>query len=181
MDPINFFIECHIDLIDQNKFAELYNEATDKWRFPNNRNISRLTETLLKAGVNPLEYMDYVPLYMFWESELTKIELPETITFIENDAFNGSHFTEITIPASCDSIGPNAFSYSQISRVRILNPNCALDKEVFMDSYGPQTSNLKCIIYNGTIKQFREKYKDINLPRKFILQANDGNTFMEQY
>lgn len=177
-ETVQEFLESHIELIDQNKFAELYIRATTRWTFPNNRNISLVTETLLDAGINPLEYMDYIPLCMFWESNIKEIDIPETITFIENDAFHGCQYLEdITIPASCDHVGPNAFSAcSKLITMTILNPNCEFDQDTL---YAFGTSNIKRIIYNGTIKQFRQRYKDIKLPYRFILQATDGNIFME--
>lgn len=174
---IKEFMENHIDLIDANNFVDLYMAATTKWTFPNNRNTSLMTEYLLEAGINPLEYMDWIPLCMFWESNIKHIDIPETITFIENDAFYGSDIEEITIPASCNHIGPNAFSAcGKLTKMTILNPYCNFDEETLC---GIGISNIRHITYNGTVKEFRERYKDVKLPKRFILQANDFTTMIQ--
>ena len=168
-EAVQEFIESHIELIDKNDFTSLYIKATTIWTFPDNNNTSILTETLLDASINPLDYMDYIPLCMFWNSNISTIDIPETITFIENDAFFGSQLTQVSIPASCDSIGPNAFAMCHnLNKIIILNPNIDLDNETFSES------PIKYITYNGTIAQWITISKDLILPEKYLLQANDN-------
>lgn len=45
-----------------------------------------------------------------WMTDLTSIEIPDTITEIKDNAFGGNNFKKIEIPASVKSIGKRAFS-----------------------------------------------------------------------
>ena len=53
------FLENNIDLINSNQFEKLYAIL------PNVEFGGILTELFLKAGINPLQYMDLIPPYFY--------------------------------------------------------------------------------------------------------------------
>lgn len=76
------FIEENIDNIELNEFDLVYERALDvRYRV---RNIGELTDALLAAGINPLDYMDNIPILFLDESSITSFVVPEHIEVIRN-------------------------------------------------------------------------------------------------
>lgn len=55
--------------------------------------------------------------YAFYESGVTRVVLPDTLTEIQSHAFAGSALTEVKIPASVTFVGRNAFADTPIASV----------------------------------------------------------------
>ena len=70
-----------------------------------------LTDAFMEIGVDVLKYAQSVPTNFLWSStsHYRKIDLPETITRIEDWAFAGSNIEHIMIPDSVVYIGEGAF------------------------------------------------------------------------
>ena len=126
---IQTFIESHIQLIKQEDFVNLYDKARrfNKW-FPKN-----LTETLLRAEIDPLTYMDIIPKNYLYEDEtlnnfempahiksiesyafgycsnLKKVSFSERLTDIEDGAFCSTGLTEVSLPNSVQTLRSSAF------------------------------------------------------------------------
>lgn len=101
---IKTFIEENIDLINSNQFDELYKKLSvwDK---------GKLSDVLIKAGINFLSFMKKIPNECFYYStEVTALIIPENIERIGNCAFINSSLTSVSIPNSVASIGSYAFS-----------------------------------------------------------------------
>lgn len=129
-DHIKQFIKDNEELINQNKFEELYNMLRERGLDVLTR---QFTEVLLGIDINPLDYLDYVPNYFLCDSDvtvvnipnnirrigvyafqncknLTNLDLPKGVTSIDNYAFSGcDRLTSISIPNSVERIGFLAF------------------------------------------------------------------------
>ena len=57
-NKVKKFIEKNIDLIEDNKWKEVYNEASEPLTFVG---VGELTSTLLEADIDPLDYLGYIP------------------------------------------------------------------------------------------------------------------------
>ena len=100
---IQTFLENNIDLVDDDRFEELYAACHDD-------NHGRLTEVLLACGINPLEYLKTVPRKFAAESTIEEIVIPPNIKGIQEDAFDQCNsLKHIEIPDSVKFIGNFAF------------------------------------------------------------------------
>ena len=168
------FIKDNINLIDGNKFQQLYNLATRDWQFPHNVFVRELTETLINAEIPFLEYMSFIPSSFLWESSIEEIELPNNILNIDKDAFYGSALTQITIPENCISIGQDAFAMcKKLNKLTLLNADCNIDIEAFSGG-----TPIQQISYNGIFDQWKYNYKDLLLPHRVILYCLDRKVLL---
>lgn len=103
---IQIFIESHVQLIKEEDFESLYEKVEPVWMRKD------LTETLLEAGINPLEYMNKVPSNFLAESkQVTTFDIPNNIKSIGLAAFiDCTQLTNVNIPDSVTTIGVSAFS-----------------------------------------------------------------------
>ena len=87
-------------------------------------NISELT---ISEGITTLQQ------FSLYETNITKISLPTTLTTIANHAFQQSYsLTEIIIPASVTSIGSNLFvSSSNLTSIYFLGDKPTIDNDAF--------------------------------------------------
>lgn len=123
------FIEQNIELIENNDFEMLYNQA---WANENEFEIGELTKLLHEINIDPLQKMVSVPSYYLqytkkdWSFEIFKI--PSNIIELEDFSFGVScRIKELILPTSIKSIG------------RIIFEDAAIDK----------------VSYEGTIAEFK--------------------------
>lgn len=132
MMTIEKFLEQNIELIEQNKFTELYDKliADYQWYVLRPR---ELTEVLVDCNINPLEYMTEVPIQFAFKLPISQIRIPETITFIGDRAFSECHnLTRIAIPDSVTSVDECAFFHCvNLADVSIGNGVTHLGDDVF--------------------------------------------------
>lgn len=108
MNELSEFIKVHVNEINNNNFAKVYEDANDS--LTPYLLTCKLTELFLDAGINPLEYMEEVPEEYLAYSKLTSVTIPDNITSIKARAFfDCEELTSITIPDSVTSIGNSAF------------------------------------------------------------------------
>ena len=170
------FIEKYREEINNKEFEEVYSSAEYELF---GKDTGRLTELFYKCGVNPLDFMGYVPAGYAYDSNIDKVTIPVNIKSIRDFAFLGcKSLTSITIPNSVTSIGDYAFSKcTSLTSVNISNSVKSIDGCVFkgctsltsvtigdsVTSIGnwafDECTSLKTINYNGT----RGKWKMINL------------------
>lgn len=100
---IQTFLENNIDVIDDNRFEELYAACDNDHR-------GKLTEVLLACDINPLEYLKTVPRKFAAGSTIEEIVIPSNIEGIQDDAFDQcKSLKHIKIPDSVKFIGNFAF------------------------------------------------------------------------
>lgn len=119
------FIEDNIKLIDEGRFADL--------KLPDDTVVQgEFWEVMRGAGINPLAYLNNIPMaYMIGENikefkcpsniesidssafsgceNLQKVEFNEGLEVIDSEAFYGSGLVEVSLPSSLNQIYEGAF------------------------------------------------------------------------
>ena len=89
----------------------------------------------------------------FWDSEIISIILPETITMIDWDAFNGSkNLQSVTIPNSTLIIKARAFKGCGLQYVNIGNSVTIIEQDAFSFC-----SNLKTVIIGNSVQVIEDR------------------------
>lgn len=109
------FLERHQDLINAMKMQDLYylflkeNTSTYSTRF-NNFSTNQLTYIFLKAGFEPLKYMNRVPKGYAFNLGLEEVVIPSCITAIDEKAFVGNpSLKRLELTDSIRKIAKDAF------------------------------------------------------------------------
>lgn len=97
------YIESDIDLIDDNKFEQFFND----WNAGGAGNI------LYEAGIDFLNYVSKIPNRAFIQGEIKDIIIPNNIKIIGEYAFSCCDFSYMGIPESVHTIEKGAFSGCQ--------------------------------------------------------------------
>lgn len=93
----------HKDLIEENKWEEFYEDIHEDSR-------GEITSVLLDAGINPLDYMSYMPDDFLYEASISRFTIPKNIVNISTGAFAGCEsLTHVDVPESIKIIGSYAF------------------------------------------------------------------------
>lgn len=103
------FLEKNIELVEENKFDELYKKAENDLYF--SQGIGTLTRMLLTANINPIEYLSEIPYcYLYGDSKITQFIIPDKIEFISSEAFgNCSQLHDIIFGKNVSVIYYGAF------------------------------------------------------------------------
>lgn len=99
------------EAINKKDFASIY---LGLYELPSNSEYitSTFTELMLDLGINPLDYLDYVPAYYLYESTITEITIPKHIKRISDNAFDGSDLKHVVFEdgSNLESIEGEAFN-----------------------------------------------------------------------
>lgn len=145
---IEKFLLKYMDLIEDNKFEDLYEQA--RIEFPTTGNINvipLLNSYFYQAGIDPLEYLKEIPAFFIqYREEITSINIPNHIVAIKDAAFRGLTIKEFIFPQNLTSLGNYVFCYNKNLTNIILPKKCsALGSYVFADC-----ENLIQVKYPGT-------------------------------
>ena len=193
MDELSKFIKAHVNEINNNNFAKVYEDTNDS--LTPCLLTSKLTELFLDAGLEPLEYMQAVPANYLAYSKLTSVTIPENITSIGRCAFSGcEELTSITIPNSVTSIGSAAFEHcSGLTSIVIPDSVTSIDHWTFQYCTGLTSAtigngvksisryafwdcaSLKDIYFNGTKDQWNVIKKIDSGIKNCTIHCTDGN------
>ena len=104
------FIKLNKELIQNNNFKELYRKFDDITDYYSDTHY--LTDIFIEAGINPLEYMDAVPVAYLYKTDLDlkEIKVPDNIKYIYKQAFEEAKLIKVTIPKTILTIAASAFS-----------------------------------------------------------------------
>lgn len=128
-DVINF-LRGQTKLLEEGNFDELYTI----YRRKVNPVSTPLTELLVDAGIEPLDYLPYIPdKYAPGGKLITEVVIPENIKGIGRSAFEDcTGLTSVTIPDSVTSIGSYAFSgCNNLTGITIPNSVTSIGSEAF--------------------------------------------------
>lgn len=96
-------IEEHIDWIENNEFTKIY-ELHDVF------DRSEFTQIMLSIGIDPLNYMTYIPENYLYDSDIKSFNIPQGIERIGMGAFGEcSNLSKVTIPEGVTHILQEAF------------------------------------------------------------------------
>lgn len=126
------FIEENIELLDSNNFDKLYQKLHEETV---GSNVSELTEVLIAADIDPLEYLRYVP-ESFMEMSMYRWvpEMPQNIRYIAKFAFYASDVMDAIIPGHIKFIGERAFeSCAELETLKIFHGCEELRESCFCD------------------------------------------------
>ena len=109
---IDKFIRLHKFRIKNNNYQDLYRVAAQQFiDSEDGEQIGILTERLMMAGINPLEYMTHIPSLYMNSFEGETVDIPDCITAIHTSAFEDSFIDSVVIPDSVTNIGQSAFEF----------------------------------------------------------------------
>lgn len=105
------FINENKDLVRNNAFKELYQKALSREYGIDCMEIGNMTETFLNAGIDPLKYIEYVPDYYLYGSqiEIDTMIFPDNVRYIGEGAFQESKIKYLDLNLNISSIAENAF------------------------------------------------------------------------
>ena len=149
------WLEKHKDLINKNKFKELFDEANkphsklsviESMSFP-----SKINYALLQAGFD-IFLNDEVPARCFWNcKELTSIKLRYNITNINDGAFQScTNLKSIKLPAELKNIGRCAFENSGLTEIKLPKVLDKIGTNAFYRCF-----DLKDVYTDVTVKMFK--------------------------
>ena len=179
------FIERNIELIEQNQFEKLWENATRKFT---PRFIFMVTEILLAAGIDPTTGMDYIPENFLRNSYLTEYTIPSHIKTIQRKAFSHTKFESIVIPSNVVEIAEYVlFNCTKLKQVvieeglRIIPPGTFSYSDYIEKIYLPRSIEQISLDAFETTKEDRSNLviyyagtkADWNSIRKVDIQLND--------
>lgn len=100
------FIEENIELIEQNKFDELYYEMALHLA-----HVGRLTQVFLDSGIDPLPHMNHVVPLMYQGTNIEYIVIPDNIEYLPSRrAFSEcNNLVHVSVPSTLSSFGYETF------------------------------------------------------------------------
>lgn len=130
-NDVKRFIEENINLIEEDKWEEVYGKAGSELR--RESDTGKFTEIMLKVDLHPESYLKELPNYFLSGCNLSKFEIPNHIASIGSYAFRRcENLTDIVIPDSVTSIGKSAFDYcSNLRRVVVGDGVTSIDESAF--------------------------------------------------
>ena len=126
------FIEKNIELLDSNNFDKLYQKLRQE---TTPSDVAALTEVLIAADIDPLEYLTYVPeSFMEMSPHPWVPEMPQNIRYIAKFAFYASDVKDAIIPGHIKFIGDRAFECcSELETLKIFHGCEELGECCFFD------------------------------------------------
>lgn len=118
----------------------------------------------------------------FYNTYITSVKIPDTVTEIGNNAFNGCSLTAVTLPSALKKIGFRSFYYNKIQSLVIPNQVMTIDDECFQGN-GIVTLTLGIRLQSIGYSSFRaNKIANLVLPNSLTTiryQAFEQNNITE--
>lgn len=194
-NAVKKFIEENINLIEEDKWEKLYQEAIVEFEDEDADYIGAFTETMIEAGINPELYLSELPDYFLCGSHIQTFSIPPIVKSIAFRAFyNCRSLTNITISDNVVEIGNNAFEdcrnlvnviipsnvnsigYYSFYKCKNLKSISILNKATIIKDYTFQDCGDELIIdYSGTKEEWKKIYsKDAFINTYFTVNCTDG-------
>lgn len=107
---LQWFIEQNIDKIESNQFSELYSMLNNE----DDDITSRFTELMYSLGIDPLNFMSYIPIEYLAAAPIKDFKVPSHIRLIRSCAFKECmHLESVNFVANrtLTTIESEAFAY----------------------------------------------------------------------
>ena len=160
-------------LVNTRNFEKVYDSLSDR------PEAGVFTRTMLEAGENPLKYLHYVPAFYLYPGLCTErtFTIPEQVEWIGESAFSYNENLESVVIASykLHTIGFRAFE----GCLRLQSFHLPVSVKKLCDEIFASCPCLKEIKYEGTVRQFNEKFNGVSAWRRhsFVKKVvcSDGN------
>lgn len=178
------FIEDNIELIDNNKFDDLYSIHIADW---SDIPVHEVTDLLHEAGIDPLQYLSVVPVRYLDSSVRShrNIVIPSTVTKIGGGAFKYLDVQSVTIEEGCTEICRSAFADNPF--LTVIHLPHSLTK---VRSRAFTRSPVEKLYYNGTLEEFQTiskgsyfwfDFDNLDACARCTLICNDRSISMVEY
>ena len=107
LEKIEQFLNNNKELLNDYNFKVIYSSTK-----LDSKEIGLMTNILLKAGFNPLQYLDHVPYaFLYGQTDVTTIDIPNNVNYIDLYAFAScTNLKSVIIPNSVEHIDDGVFS-----------------------------------------------------------------------
>lgn len=142
----------YVDLLKKNDLSTLYRQIyggpVPRWW---------LTELLYNAGIDPLDYLSFVPSFFIFHYHYTlDLILPNNILNINHDAFFYCYLSSITFGENVHNIGDEAFGEClNLKKVEFNSKLAEIGSRIFRGC-----TNLTTIDYQGSKDQWEKINKN---------------------
>ena len=123
------FIRVYRDLVKESNFEELYKQFDNITDYLTDTHY--LTDIFIEAGIDPLKYMDAVPVAYLYKTDLDlkEINVPDNIKYIYKYAFEEAKLRKVTIPKTVIKIAKSAFSDNpSLTEINVRGTQADVDK-----------------------------------------------------
>ena len=162
-------IERYIEYIESEDYADFYDLI---WADENCNNfgiVGEITAILENININPLEYLNYIPIGYYSGASKTELDIPKNIKEINNYAFESSSLKSIDIPFNVKYIGEGSFAYCEdLKLVQIDNPDIQIQYDAF------DYCDIDKIIYAGSRSDW-EGFEFSDRAKFHMVECSDGD------
>ena len=149
---VNNFIEKNIELLDKEDYQE-FDARAGMQTSDHGYSKGELYEVLLRAGINPLPHLPFVPFGFLRDTALEgSFTVPGNCIDIASRAFYNCRLSEINIEEGVMSIEALACARSdKLEKVYIPSSMLNLGNGIFVGC-----NNMREVIYNGNYEDFKK-------------------------
>lgn len=152
-DNVKHFIEDHITLIDNNDFEQFYRILLEEDYISEISGM--VTDALLEAGINPLQFLDRVPAYyLSCSTEVQEFRIPDHVRRIGFHALSGSRVEKLIINPNVTLLHTFCCYASDYLREIVFEPGC---KAVLTDNCFNNCSSIKVVEFPDTMSILPDK------------------------
>lgn len=158
------FIEENVELLDREDYQE-FDARAGMQTSENGYSKGELYEVLLRAGINPLPYLPFVPFGFLRDTALEgALTIPGNCIDVGSRAFYNCSLSEIIIEEGVMSMGALACARSnKLEKVYIPNSMINLGHAIFTGC-----NNMREVIYDGTYEEFDRIYSHTSNPHSWF-------------
>lgn len=158
------FIEKNIELLDREDFQE-FDARAGMQTSDNGYSKGELYEVLLRAGINPLPYLPFVPFGFLRDTFLEgSFRVPGNCIDVGSRAFYNCNLSEIIFEEGVKSIEVLACARSdKLEKVYIPSSMLNLGHAIFVGC-----NNMREVVYDGTYEEFKKLYTNTSNPHSWF-------------
>lgn len=171
MNNAFFALRKYIDLIDENRFDEFYDQINNNDEL-SIYDVGKTTKLLMEADIDPLPYLSRIPTGLYCECDIVHFVTNKNIDF--GACFKATKLFSVVINEGCTDIGNSAFcECHELEHVALPSTLQYIPPFIFEHCY-----KLREITYNGTRAEFmlieKDRLWNANMP-SFKVCCKDGD------